>query len=83
MWSRYGGSNPYGCRLDGLTKTSDDDHTCWMISLKPQMILTEIIERSFNLLKHLKINQDPNSLNILLIYSELINSNFNVSEMHT
>ncbi len=47
------------------------------------MILIEIIKRSFNLLKHLKINWGSNSLNILLIYSELINFNFNVSEMHT
>ena len=53
-----------------------------MVSLKPQMILTEIIKRPSDLLKHLKINQGSNSLNILLIYSELINPNFNVSEMH-
>jgi len=32
------------------------DHTCRMVSLKCRMILTEIIRRPFNLLKHLKIN---------------------------
>jgi len=58
------------------------DHTCRMVSLKPRMVLTGIIGRPSDLSKHLKINQGPNSLNILLIYSELINSNSNVSEMH-
>jgi len=53
-----------------------------MVSLKPWMVLTGIIGRPSDLLKHLKINRGPNSLNILLISPELINPNPNVSEMH-
>jgi len=35
------------------------DHTCWMVSLKCRMVLTGIIGRPSDFLKHLKTNRGP------------------------